>query len=90
MSKQIPARRRPFSIHETSLGSLEQADTEEAGEPACTACTPPEPTIEQIRAVKGTLSFLTALITFYGELIERDALAGTGTDTAGSKDANLQ
>jgi hypothetical protein len=88
MSKQLSARRRPFPIQETSLGSLEQADMEEAGEPICTARTSPEPTIEQIRAVRGTLSFLTALITFYGELIERDAHAGT--NTAGCKDANLQ
>jgi hypothetical protein len=77
MSRQILVRRSPISIHETSLGSLEQADAEEVGEPACTAGTSSDATsdltIEQIRAVKGTLNFLSALIAFYGDLAERDA-----------------
>jgi hypothetical protein len=46
-----------------------------------------DPTVEQIRAVQGTLNFLTALMTFYGEMLERDALSGTGQ--ARGKDAGL-
>jgi len=47
-----------------------------------------DPTIEQIRAVQGTLNFLTALMTFYGEMLERDALSDTGPDHG--KGAGLQ
>jgi hypothetical protein len=89
MSEPFSVRRGPFSIQELSLGSQEQADAEEIGEPILPATgIPPDPTIEQIRSVKGTLNFLTALITFYGELIERDALADAGS--ASSKGAKLQ
>jgi hypothetical protein len=89
MNEPFSARRGPFSIQEPTLGGLEQADAEEIGEPILPATgIPPEPTIEQMRAVQGTLSFLTALITFYGDLIERDAPADAGS--ASGKGANLQ
>jgi hypothetical protein len=90
MSKRIPAKCTLFSTHELSLGKPEQANREPAGGLGREAGPPPDPTLEQIRAVKGTLSFLTALITFYGELIEQDAHASNGTATAGRKGANLQ
>jgi hypothetical protein len=84
MSESFSARRSPFSLHELSLDCLEQA--EESVRPA--AAVSSDPTIEQIRAVQGTLNFLTALMTFYGEMLERDALSDTGQDRG--KGAGLQ
>jgi hypothetical protein len=84
MSKSFSARRSPFSLHELSLDCSEQA--EESVRPGVAVSS--DPTIEQIRAVQGTLNFLTALMTFYGEMLERDALSDTGT--ARGKGAGLQ
>lgn len=84
MSESFSAGRGPFSIHELSLDCLEQA--EESVRPV--AAVSSDPTIEQIRAVQGTLNFLTALMTFYGEMLERDAHSDTGT--ARGKGAGLQ
>jgi hypothetical protein len=75
MSESFSARRSPFSLHELSLDCMEQAE-----EPVRSmAAVSSDPTIEQIRAVQGTLNFLTALMTFYGEILERDVLSDTGT-----------
>jgi hypothetical protein len=84
MSESFSARRSPFSIYELFLDCPEQA--EEAVRPV--AAVFPDPTIEQIRAVQGTLNFLSALMTFYGEMLERDALSDTGPDRG--KGAGLQ
>jgi hypothetical protein len=84
MSESFSARRSPFSLHELSLDCLEQA--EEPVRPMAAVAS--DPTVEQIRAVQGTLNFLTALMTFYGEMLERDAHSGTGQ--ARGKDAGLQ
>ncbi len=84
MSESFSARRNPFSIYELSLDCSEQA--EEPVRPMAAVAS--DPTVEQIRAVQGTLNFLTALMTFYGEMLERDALSGTGQ--ARGKGAGLQ
>jgi len=84
MSESFSARRSPFSLHELSLDCLEQV--EEPVRPMAEVSS--DPTIEQIRAVQGTLNFLTALMTFYGEMLERDALSDTGPDHG--KGAGLQ
>ncbi len=84
MSESFSARRSPFSLHELSLDCSEQA--EESVPPV--AAVSSDPTIEQIRAVQGTLNFLTALMTFYGEMLDRDALSDTGQ--ARGKGAGLQ
>ena len=84
MSQSFSARRSPFPLHELSLDCPEQA--EESVRPM--AAVSSDPTVEQIRAVQGTLNFLSALMTFYGEMLERDALSGTGQ--ACGKGAGLQ
>ncbi len=84
MSESFSARRSPFSLHDLSLDCPEQA--EESVRPGAAVAS--DPTIEQIRAVQGTLNFLTALMTFYGEMLERDALSDTGQSR--SKGAGLQ
>jgi hypothetical protein len=84
MSESFSARRSPFSLHELSLDCLEQV--EEPVRPMAEVSS--DPTIEQIRAVQGTLNFLTALMTFYGEMLERDVISDAGQ--APSKGAGLQ
>lgn len=84
MSESFSARRSPFSLHELSLDCLEQV--EEPVRPMAEVSS--DPTIEQIRAVQGTLNFLTALMTFYGEMLERDVISDAGQ--APSKGADLQ
>ncbi len=83
MSESFSARRNAFSVHKASLDCQDTAE-----EPVRLGAASSDPTIEQIRAVQGTLNFLTALITFYGELIERDAPNDPGQ--AGSKSAALR
>ena len=84
MSESFSAKRSPFSLHEVSLDCPEQ--TEEPIRPVAAAAS--DPTVEQIRAGQGPLNFLTALMTFYGEMLERDARSGTGQ--ARRKDTGLQ
>jgi hypothetical protein len=84
MSEPFSASYSPASIRELPFNSLKRI-----GEPVRPAeAMPLEPSAEQVRAVKGALNFLAALIAFYGELVEQDAHADAGP--AGSKGADPQ
>ncbi len=84
MSEPFSAGRSLDCIRELPFNSLKRM--EEPVRPA--AAMPLEPSEEQVRAVKGALSFLAALIAFYGELVEQDAHADAGP--AGSESIDLQ
>ena len=49
---------------------------------------PLEPSLEQMRAVKGALGFLAALLAFYGEIIEQGEVPGR--EPFGSESSGLQ
>jgi len=71
MSESFPADRFPVSMGEPPYNGLHVV-----AEPVRpVAAMPLEPSPEQARAVRGALSFLAALLEFYGEMIERDVLA---------------
>jgi hypothetical protein len=71
MSESFPADRFPVPMGELPYNGLQLV-----AEPVrSVAAMPLEPSAEQARAVRGALSFLAALLEFYGEMIERDVLA---------------
>ncbi len=71
MSESFPADRFPVPMGELPFDGLHVV-----AEPVRPlAAMPLEPSLEQARAVRGALSFMAALLEFYGEMIERDRLA---------------
>jgi hypothetical protein len=71
MSESFSASRRPAPVYELPLKGAKMA----AKPVRPVAAMPLEPSLEQVKAVKGALNFLTALIAFYGELVEQEGLA---------------
>ncbi len=69
MSEFLPAGSQTAPATGLSCGDLKLAVEQEP-----TAAMPLDASMEQARAVKGALNFMAALISFYGELMERDEL----------------
>jgi hypothetical protein len=67
MSESFSANRGPAPVYELPLKGAKPVRP--------VAAMPLEPSLEQVKAVKGALNFLTALIAFYGELVEQEGLA---------------
>jgi hypothetical protein len=74
MSEFFPAGSQTVPATGSSCGDLELAVEQER-----TAAMPLDASMEQARAVKGALNFMAALISFYGEMIEREKLDHAGT-----------